>query len=91
MHLLIVYDISDNKRRYCVEKLLSSYGKRVNYSVFEVEIAVAKHHKLITLLKENSSKKEDNIRIYILGKESLKKSFVLHSNERVFKNEPLYV
>ena len=91
MHLLIVYDIADDKRRYRVEKVLSSYGKRVNYSVFEVETSLPNYRKLILLLEEHSSKKEDHIRIYILGKESLKKSFVLHTSERIFSYETLYL
>jgi len=91
MYLLIVYDIADDKRRYRVEKVLSSYGKRVNYSVFEVETDMIKYRNLVTQLEENSSKKEDNIRIYILGKESLKKSFVLHTKERIFSYETLYL
>ncbi len=91
MYLLIVYDIADDKRRYKVEKVLSSYGKRVNYSVFEVETDMVKHRKLVALLEENSNKKEDHIRIYVLGKESLKKSFVLHTEERIFSYETLYL
>ena len=91
MHLLIPYDIADDKRRRAVEKILSSYGKRVNYSVFEVETTQAKYRKIIRALEENTDKKHDHIRIYVLGKESLKKSFVLHSNEEIFDHEALYL
>lgn len=91
MHLLIVYDIADDKRRYRVEKALASYGERVNYSVFEVETSAPNYRKLIVLLEEESSKKEDHIRIYVLGKESLKKSFVLHTEERIFAYETRYL
>jgi len=90
MYLLIPYDVRDDKRRREVEKVLLLYGRRVNYSVFEVEVRRAKMKKLIKELEEASDKKEDHIRIYILGKESLSKSFVLHSNEEVFGNEELY-
>lgn len=91
MHLLIPYDIADDKRRRVVEKILSSYGKRVNYSVFEVETTQAKYRKIIKALEESTDKKHDHIRIYVLGKESLKKSFVLHSNEEIFDHEALYL
>jgi len=91
MHLLIPYDIADDKRRRAIEKILSSYGRRVNYSVFEIEASKVKYHNIIKALEKSSSSKDDHIRIYLLGKESLKKSFVLHSNERVFEHETLYI
>jgi len=91
MHLLIPYDIADNKRRRIVEKILSSYGKRVNYSVFEVETSQAKFMQMVKILKDNTDKKYDHIRIYVLGKESLKKSFILHNNEKIFEHDTLYI
>ncbi len=91
MNLLIPYDISDDKRRRKVEKILSSFGRRVNYSVFELELTKSKYNKLILSLEKVSDPKHDHIRIYILDKESLKKSFVLHSNRGVFHHEELYL
>ena len=91
MHLLIPYDITDDKRRRVVEKILSSYGVRVNYSVFELTITKVQYKSLLKKLIKASSKKSDHIRIYVLGKESLKKSFVLHSNKGVFEYEELYI
>ena len=91
MYILIPYDISNDKRRRKVEKILSSYGNRVNYSVFEIETTKARFRKIIKALELNTNPKEDHIRIYILGKESLKNSFVLHSNSGIFENEELYI
>jgi len=91
MHLLIPYDITDDKRRRVIEKILSSHGRRVNFSVFEVETTKVKYHKIIKALEENSDKKHDHIRIYVLGKESLKKSFVLHNDGGIFNHEILYI
>ena len=91
MHFLIPYDISDDKRRRIVEKILSSHGRRVNYSVFEIETTQSKFRKIIKALETNTDKKYDHVRIYVLGKESLKKSFVLHSDDGVFIHEILYV
>ena len=90
MHLLIPYDISDDKRRRVVDKILSHYGTRVNYSVFEVELSKPKFRKLIIALENNTHKKHDHVRIYVLGKESLKKSFILHREKKVFEHEVLY-
>jgi len=91
MYLLIPYDITDDKRRRRIEKVLSSHGKRVNYSVFEVETDRVRYRKLIEALKHFSDPKTDHIRIYLLNKESLKKSFILHSQHEVFDHEELYV
>ena len=73
MHLLIPYDITDNKRRRKVEKVLSYYGQRVNYSVFEVEVSRVDFKKLIASLEDSFDNKEDHLRVYVLNKESLKK------------------
>ena len=91
MHLLIPYDIADDKRRRNIEKILSSYGTRVNYSVFEVETTPAKYRRLIRALETGSDPRQDHIRIYSLNKESLKKSFVLHREKGVFDHEELYI
>jgi CRISPR-associated protein Cas2 len=90
MYLLVVYDITDDKRRRKCEKVLSSYGSRVNYSVFELEIKQKDLKKIRELLEEYSCKEEDHIRFYILNREVLIKSFVLHRNRRVFEDEELY-
>jgi len=91
MHLLIPYDIADDKRRRVVDKILSHYGTRVNYSVFELDLTASKFRKLIKSLEENTDKKYDHVRIYILNKESMKKSFILHRDEGVFTHEELYI
>lgn len=91
MNLLIPYDISDDKRRRRVDKILSHFGKRVNYSVFEVELTKAKFRKLIAALEQHTDSKHDHVRIYVLNKETMKQSFVLHQNEGVFVHETLYI
>lgn len=90
MFVLVAYDIRDDKRRRRCEKELSSYGRRVNYSVFELEISRSELLKLKNILEKESSKKEDNIRFYILNKEVLEKSFILHTTKKIFDEENLY-
>jgi len=84
-----MYDISSDKKRRKVEKLLSSYGNRVNYSVFEIKTKKSKFNLLIKDLISITSK-EDNIRVYILNSYVIKKSFILHSKNKVFEDEELY-
>ena len=90
MFILIAYDISSTKRRVKVEKLLSSFGFRVNYSLFEFNISKTKYKILLNKLKELSNR-EDNIRIYIQTLESIKKSFVLNSKIKPFEFENGYI
>ncbi len=91
MYLLIPYDITDDKRRRQVEKVLSFYGRRVNYSVFEVEVGKVDYVELLHRLEKESDAKADHIRIYHLDRTSLSKSFVLHSKAAIFEYETLYV
>ena len=89
MEILIMYDISEDKRRSKVEKLLSGYGVRVNYSVFELGISKSEYRKILEKLLDITSK-EDNIRIYILTKKVIERSFVLHGQRGIFEYEEPY-
>ena len=84
-----MYDIADNKRRRRIEKILSSYGNRVNYSVFEITASKSKLDLIVKEMKTIYKKNVDNIRIYILNKDVIKKSFCLNG-DGVFKDEELY-
>lgn len=83
MFFLIAYDIDDDKRRRNISSILEGYGVRVNFSVFEVEINETQLNELIKELK-SASKRKDNIRFYHICKNCMEKSFLLHSNKRVF-------
>lgn len=64
---VISYDITNNKIRNKLSKLLSGYGKRVQYSVFECHIKHEKYIALFELLKQIKINDEtDSIRIYKL-------------------------
>ncbi|MEX0269390.1 CRISPR-associated endonuclease Cas2, partial [Leptolyngbyaceae cyanobacterium UHCC 1019] len=38
MHLVISYDISEDKRRTKIHKILKSYGQWMQFSVFECDL-----------------------------------------------------
>lgn len=63
---VIAYDISNNKRRTRVHKLLSGYGRWTQYSLFEAWLTakelVAVQGKLDKLLNP----REDSVRLYRL-------------------------
>ena len=89
MFVLLTYDISDTRRRKKIEKIVSSFGYRVNYSVFELNISKTKLNILLSQMYKVAIK-EDNIRVYILDKDVVQKSFILNSKKKTFEDEELY-
>lgn len=65
---LIAYDIPNDKRRTKLAKVLSTYGDRVQYSVFVVDISPARLIKLKDKLTEIIMTDEDSIMICDLGR-----------------------
>lgn len=63
--ILIIYDISDNKHRLKISKLLEGYGTRIQKSAFESWLTKKHFEKLLSKLKE-MTRVTDNIRIYKL-------------------------
>ncbi|MDI6714686.1 MAG: CRISPR-associated endonuclease Cas2 [Thermodesulfovibrio sp.] len=49
---VVVYDISDDKERAKVDKVLKKYGFRVQKSVFECKLTTALKRQLIEQLRE---------------------------------------
>lgn len=73
MFYVIVYDISNDKRRKKVADLLEGYGERVQYSVFECVLDKGRYRQLRDRLKKRINLEEDSIRIYPIVKSSLSK------------------
>lgn len=61
---VIAYDVSDNKRRTKVVKILEKYGVRVNYSVFECILTEVKYQKMQQALEKQINPREDQIVYY---------------------------
>lgn len=61
---VVAYDIPDDKRRRKVSHLLQGYGRRVQYSVFELVVSSGKFDELRLRLKKLVRLSEDNIRFY---------------------------
>jgi len=66
MFYVICYDISDDKRRDTISKILESYGTRVQYSVFECNLSVDQLNELCQRLEAFVNADQDSIRIYSL-------------------------
>ncbi len=63
--VLIIYDITDNKRRSKFVKLMENYGVRVQKSAFEAIISTKQYNSLIERIPYYITD-EDNIRVYRL-------------------------
>lgn len=92
MYLLIVYDIPCDKRRLAIDKTLSAYGVRVNFSVFEVTLKTKVHHSILRdKLLNFMDVEDDSIRIYPLDKTTVLKAEELGKRRSPFAKEGGYV
>jgi len=73
MFWVVSYDIADDKRRHKVSTILSGYGRRAQYSVFECDIDDAKRQTLETRLSDVIDEQEDDIRFYPLNEADMKR------------------
>lgn len=78
--VLISYDISDDGNRSKVANILSDYGTRVQYSVFESRVDLKTLEKLIEKLKD-FPERDDSIRIYQICDACIKKAVLLGNGE----------
>ncbi|MDP8238809.1 MAG: CRISPR-associated endonuclease Cas2 [Candidatus Hatepunaea meridiana] len=77
MNYLICYDISNDKKRTKLAKMLDNYGDRVQESVFELpRLDREIFDRCLSKLKKFKIDEEDSIRIYPLC-ESCKKGIIL--------------
>lgn len=63
--IVVIYDISDNKRRTAFAKYLKGFGVRVQKSAFECILPSAKYEKLIKGIP-HLIENEDLVRVYKL-------------------------
>ena len=67
-HLFVVvaYDITDDRRRLRVMKMLQGYGEHVQESVFECHLKRSVYRQMLQRLRKLMNKGEDNVRLYHL-------------------------
>jgi len=87
MHYVVAYDITNDKRRKKLSDLLETYGVRVNYSVFEIELNETKKEKLLyeIELKKLINPKYDSLRFYHICQNCIEKSFDIANREDPFE------
>ena len=64
--VLVVYDISDDRRRTKLHNALLNFGTPVQYSVFECLLEAASEKKMRRTVKGIARGKTDNVRFYYL-------------------------
>lgn len=82
MHIIVVYDISDNRRRERLRKSLMSFGLAVQKSVFECDLTKRQLEKMEKVIRGIISKGEDNVRYYQMCRQC-------KDNTEVFGGKPL--
>lgn len=66
MHVVVTYDISEDRRRTKIHKILSSYGQWMQFSVFECNLTKTQYAKLRNRLSKLIKAEQDSIRFYFL-------------------------
>ena len=66
MHYTVAYDITDDKRRNRVAKILKDFGTRIQYSVFECDTDRRALLRLQSRLENVIDSSEDTITFYHL-------------------------
>ena len=87
--ILIVYDISNDKRRAKLHNVLLDYGTPVQYSVFECHLDaknLAKMKKAVARVVQRG-KRKDNVRYYFLCADCENK-IEASRPEEITKSEP---
>lgn len=79
--IVIAYDITDDKKRQKVAKLLETSGERCNFSVFECLLAESKIKILQKKIDQIINKKTDCVLFYYLCKSCIEKSEVMGRNQ----------
>ncbi|WP_424324901.1 CRISPR-associated endonuclease Cas2 [Gordonia sp. (in: high G+C Gram-positive bacteria)] len=65
--LLIAYDIVDDPRRVRLSKVLESYGDRVQYSVFLIDLTAAQQIRLRKKVSDVIDPRVDSVLFCVVG------------------------
>lgn len=65
--VLVIYDISDNRKRNRMAKFLSRFGVRVQKSAFEAWLTQKQYERLLEKLPRLIDEQEDYLRTYKLS------------------------
>lgn len=84
------YDISNDRTRTKVSNTLLNYGKRIQYSVFEMDVKKEEAEMLEKEIKDLINIKEDSVRMYRLCRKC-KDKVKIFGDGVLTKNEDLFI
>ncbi len=87
LNVLISYDITSDRRRTKVARLLEGYGDRVQYSVFEVTVSGQQLENIIESVTDLINLEKDSVRFYNLCAACSKKAIVVGPSDYPFEEE----
>ena len=90
---LVSYDITSDRRRRRIANLLENYGKRIQYSVFECDLAVKRYQKLYQeIAKETMDMTDGSVRFYYLCANCMPKMRLIGQEKpSIFKDDKVIV
>ncbi|MCL6558685.1 MAG: CRISPR-associated endonuclease Cas2 [Firmicutes bacterium] len=91
MNVVVSYDITDDRRRNKLAKVLKDYGTRVQYSVFEVVVDGGRFEKMRRAIEKVINESEDSVRFYILCAACLGRIICLGKGEEFSREEDYYI
>jgi CRISPR-associated protein Cas2 len=77
MFLVVSYDVVDDQKRKKLADILKDYGRRVQYSVFELDLEKRFIEQMVKEATACIDLKEDSLRIYHLCDECTRKIDVI--------------
>lgn len=66
MHVVVAYDICDDRRLQRVAKISEDYGTRVQKSVFELQVSSGKLREMISRIEREIDPTVDGVKYFIL-------------------------
>ncbi len=87
-HLVVSYDVTDDRRRARLAELLRDYVDRVQKSVFEGPVAEARVERLRRGVTDLIDHAEDSVRVYTLCRRCREATEAIGTAVRVAWDEP---
>jgi CRISPR-associated protein Cas2 len=89
--IVVVYDISDDKRRTKLHNALMNYGSPVQYSVFECLLKDENVDKMKAHVERVIHERQDRVRYYYLCQACLAKTEVTSGPEVLHKTDVIVI
>ncbi len=90
MHVIVAYDISDNKRRERLRKSLMRFGISIQKSVFECDLTIRQIEKMQRVICSIIKVGTDNVRYYQICK-TCKQEAEVFGGEPIIETKNAYV